>query len=218
MVRRGEDGRGSAQRGSASSGCASATGESPIPVGVGAPGSRRRANGGRARRPSGTSKARLEARVAQRGAESTMSPGAWALLIPLATLAAGCNSGEQAACSGLCLTSVSASLTLACAPAALVSATLDGPCAGDASPTGGFSCANRNDVPFVDCAQVEFGAGSPGDCQVELSFADGFSYSSTVTFTSVSQSCGCPPVAEPTPSSLIVKNPQATCLVDASTD
>jgi hypothetical protein len=65
-------------------------------------------------------------------------------------------------------------------------------------------------------SQVIVSADHPGTCQVTLEFADGFSYSTTFTFATEQQSCGCGPYLAVTPGSVDVDNPKSTCILDAA--
>jgi hypothetical protein len=143
-----------------------------------------------------------------------------AVLTGLALLA--CTSGHGD-CGGMCQSVTGVTLDLSCAPAAVTKAVLTGPCAPtvrDAAPSDGsggsafgFSCATAVKTPFVDCSQVYFDASGPGVCHVELTFADGFTYSADVTYSTVPPYCGCPSISGlvPSPATLTVNNPSATC-------
>jgi hypothetical protein len=140
-----------------------------------------------------------------------------------------------------------ATIELNC-PAAVTTAQLTGPCApsGDAShfivespdaysggsgpPASagfGFSCAPITQVPFSECKQVYIAATAPGVCHVGLTFADGFTYSTDVTFTSQTDpeppGCArCPSYIAPASQTMfMVNNPSDTCVepvLDAGLD
>jgi hypothetical protein len=74
-----------------------------------------------------------------------------------------------------------------------------------ATPDGGVSAQTGRDKGLV--AVDSPGAGV---CHVELTFADGFTYSNDVTFASRTV-CGCPSFIGPTAGPFMVDNPNDTC-------
>lgn len=150
-------------------------------------------------------------------------PSTSVIAFVLACLASACSNGSQ--CNNLCAGSQPATLDLSCAPSAVTSADLTGPCKppADASlvVSGlGFSCPLAAQIPFVDCKQVSFFSDATGDCHVSLTFATGFMYSADVHFATSAPTCGCP--AEqglfPSPAVLTVNDPDVTCGGDAHGD
>lgn len=138
-----------------------------------------------------------------------------ALAVPLLVVIVGSGGCVTAtyACSGLCPAGNSpAAFELSCNPADLTSVVLSGPCAtGDTSPSG-----------YLWSRGVSFTSPSPGVCHVELTFATGFTYSTNVTFTQVTEpttpGCQpCPSFIAPTQGFFSVDNPGNTC-VDAGLD
>jgi hypothetical protein len=103
----------------------------------------------------------------------------------------------------------SAIFDLSCAATDLTSVTLSGPCAtGDASPSN-----------YLSGQGVEVSSPTPGTCHVALTFATGFTYSTDVTFTSMSATVygcnggtGAESYIGPTQVTFMVHNPSATCV------
>jgi hypothetical protein len=125
----------------------------------------------------------------------------------------GCTSTY--ACPGGCPSGNSpAAFDLSCGPTDLTSVILTGPCAtGDTDPARYL---------WDHGAGVSFTSPSPGVCHVELIFATGFTYSTDVTFTQVTDSSPpgcqqCPSFIAPTQGFTAVHNPSNTC-VDAGLD
>ncbi|MGA2448860.1 MAG: hypothetical protein ABTD50_09310 [Polyangiaceae bacterium] len=101
-------------------------------------------------------------------------------------------------------------LELACTPTDLSSVQVSGPCAtADGSTAPG---------DFVSGTQVTISSDVAGDCQVTLTFATGYEYSTTITFTEETDGCGTSHV-EPQANQVViwVENPASTC-VDGGTD
>jgi hypothetical protein len=68
-------------------------------------------------------------------------------------------------------------------------------------------------APFIHGAQVTVAGFTPGTCAVRLSFANGFVYSTDVTFVLNDGGGGCPaPAVVPTQYVFIVNNPISTCI------
>jgi hypothetical protein len=149
----------------------------------------------------------------------------------------GDDDGSTPNCPLVCPESEFAMLDLTC-PAVVTSAQLTGPCApasdaslSDAEPFesgggtapsafggSGFWCSMARLVPFTQCTQIYLIATEPGICHVALTFADGFTYSTDVTFTwmTLGAAPGCPdpcrPFVGPTQVRFLVDNPSATCI------
>ncbi len=66
----------------------------------------------------------------------------------------------------------------------------------------------------MDCSEVSFGTSGPGDCHVEIDFADGFTYSGDVHYAAEEQCCAAS-FLSPSPVALSVSNPTSSCIVDA---
>ncbi len=96
-----------------------------------------------------------------------------------------------------------ATLELACPSTNIKSVEVSGPCnTGDA----GEALSHYSDGPGA----LVVGSASAGVCRVELTFADGFTYATDVTFTSTTDSCGTRTIS-PTQSTFVVNNPASTC-------
>ena len=73
-------------------------------------------------------------------------------------------------------------------------------------------------TPSTSESDVTVFSAGPGVCHIELTFATGFTYSTDVTFTQVSEDgCACPSLFAATSGPFTVNNPSDTC-VDAGLD
>ena len=100
---------------------------------------------------------------------------------------------------------------------------LDAATSDGASPTASqydLSCGSRTEFPAV-CGYFVLGATAAGDCHVELTLANGFTYSTDLQFElrspkETSDCPSCPPHIAPTVDTMTVSNSDDTCVVDAS--
>lgn len=130
-----------------------------------------------------------------------------ALAIALASEACS----KSKACPGFCPSGMPATLNLSCGPADLSAVTATGPCEGGDGNPSQFTAG-------PDGRTVLVFASGPGTCQIELNFASGFTYVTTVSFAAQSNAPeapeGCPPCPAytvPTRAEFNVENPIATC-------
>jgi hypothetical protein len=101
---------------------------------------------------------------------------------------------------------------LACAPTDLTAVNVSGPCSGNnllSDPANYYGNGEGG------LGKLEVGSQVAGLCHVELIFASGFVYSTDVTFTGTSDSCGTGFIS-PTQSVFVVNNPSSTCTDDGS--
>jgi hypothetical protein len=128
----------------------------------------------------------------------------------LPTGLAACMVGHP--CPGACIASSSAVIQLSCALTDVTSATVTGPCAGD---------AGVQSLHVYPGGSLYVWSPSTGVCHVSLTFSSGFTYETDVTFATQTDNdpgCGnCPPYIGPTQGSFRVDNPSNTC-VDAGLD
>jgi hypothetical protein len=121
-------------------------------------------------------------------------------------LALGCSTG-----GGPCLENSSAALLLSCGPSDLTAVKLSGPC----PPLGDGGVGEY--VSGTTGRLVSFGATNAGTCHVTLVFATGYTFAADVTFLYASGGCpGCAQVLMPTTGSIMVNNPNDTCLLPDS--
>jgi hypothetical protein len=128
----------------------------------------------------------------------------------LLALGCGCQTGG-ASCPSTCTESAPATFVLSCDSSDLTAASASGPCA--------LSDAGLHVVG----TWLTVGSPSAGQCQVTLTFATGFQYSTDVTFVSQTDpaphGCGaCPAYFAATESTFMVDNPPATCADAASVE
>jgi hypothetical protein len=124
----------------------------------------------------------------------------------------GCDGGSLACTDSCGSLFTPATFELSCGATSLTNVAVSGPCATDAS-------AFLYSVDSMSPQNLYVASFSPGVCHVELTFATGFTYSTDVTFMSMTYTgscCGGTGVV-PTPATLAVKNPSNTC-VDAGPD
>lgn len=136
-------------------------------------------------------------------------------------LVAGCGSDGGSPGKEVCNVSCGslsapATFTLSCDATNLVNVVVSGPCATDAS-TLPYS------VDSTSPQNLYVGSLSPGVCHVGLTFATGYTYSTDVTFTSVTTTGGCcsGTGVNPTQTNFMVNNPSTTCVdagLEAGTD
>jgi hypothetical protein len=102
------------------------------------------------------------------------------MLVALSALPFLACSGNQpcqgSSCGGTTVTPVI--LVITCGGSPVVQSTLTGTCAA-----GGFSCQAPAEAGIADCTTASFAATGPGQCEAELTFANGFVYSGSFTFT-----------------------------------
>jgi hypothetical protein len=158
-------------------------------------------------------------------------------------LAGACASSGSPVCRGGCVEGEEAELQMSC-PTIIASAVLTGVCAragGTSVPPGppdaasgggggpevgtgyGFSCGATTEFPFAGCRGFYLAASAPGDCHVELTFANGSTYVADIQFeqrsAEVHPGCPpCPPYIAPTQATFVVANPSDTCVTDAGGD
>jgi hypothetical protein len=164
----------------------------------------------------------------------------WRMAV-LGLLALLCECGDNArAYTCACTDEVPSELKLSC-PAVIAHVELTGVCADamdasappgdplDAATSDGASpaasqydlrCGSRTEFPTV-CGYFVLGATAAGSCHVELTLASGFTYSTDLQFElrsakETSDCPSCPPHIAPTVNTVIVSNPDDTCVVDAS--
>jgi hypothetical protein len=126
-----------------------------------------------------------------------------ALLGLLLTLLAGCG---QATCNNYVAPDQPAILELSCGPTDLTDVSLSGSCStGDAGLSSLFGSTTNS---------LAVTSARPGDCHVILTFANGFTSSTDLTFVSQTLHEGC--VNEvytvPTMRTVAIDNPPDTCL------
>ncbi|MGO8991691.1 MAG: hypothetical protein ACLQVI_00075 [Polyangiaceae bacterium] len=133
-------------------------------------------------------------------------PALAALLAFPASPTAGCSGGYD--CSTACDANQSAIFVLSCAPSDLTSVALSGACAGPSSSPSNYLFGPSNVYLAITSA-------NPGDCNVVLTFASGFTYSAVVNFEASSgasaSGCTCSQFTLPAQHSYNVNNPSATC-------
>ncbi len=93
-------------------------------------------------------------------------------------------------------------LVISCGGSALVQSSLTGTCSAS-----GFSCDVPDAAPLAECTTASIEGTGPGPCDVELTFANGFVYSGSFTFSEGPQ--GLVPSPEVVP---------VFCLTDAGVD
>jgi hypothetical protein len=121
----------------------------------------------------------------------------------------GCVEGRSA-CE-FCRDATPATFHLSCSPNDLTSVVASGPC----SMPNTAGLAFQTPTSGSDVAVFSAGAGV---CHIELTFATGFTYSTDVTFTQVSEDgCACPSLFAAISGPFTVNNPSDTC-VDAGLD
>ena len=94
---------------------------------------------------------------------------------------------------------------MSCPLADLTAVNLSGPCAmaHDASAPAAYDFRGN---------AFSFRTGYAGVCHFELTFSNGFVYSTDINFQEQpSQHCGCSPTVVPTPRTVMVPNPPDTC-------
>ena len=148
------------------------------------------------------------------------------LAMCLIALASCSTTNSPGGCPGSCTETRTVQVSLACATATVTNVQLTGPCAPesdaslykgfapDASVRGqtlGLSCASVDRVPFSECQDVFFTTAGPGECHLALTFANGFTFASDVTWESEVQNCGCPALLVPSQPVVHVDNPESTC-------
>ena len=135
------------------------------------------------------------------------------VLVVLGVLVTAC--AAQVPCGGCVLTSANAVISVPC-PAGVIAATSTGPCTAPATHD-----AYSNFAPTPETLYV-LGTGT-GTCHVQITFADGYVYTSDIQFVSHpgNNSPGCPscpaitdPVAQP-PAAI---DPGASCVSDGGAD
>jgi hypothetical protein len=96
----------------------------------------------------------------------------------LAGLVAACASKpcRGGSCAGPAVTPVV--LVISCDDSAVVQASLTGTCAAQ-----GFSCQDPADAALAGCVTASFSATGPGECDAQLTFANGFVYTQSFTFS-----------------------------------
>jgi hypothetical protein len=97
---------------------------------------------------------------------------ALALVLPSCTRASPCQGSDS------CGTIYPAILVISCGGAALVQSSLTGTCSAS-----GFSCDVPDAAPLAECTTASIDPTGPGTCDVELTFANGFVYSGSFTFS-----------------------------------
>jgi hypothetical protein len=120
----------------------------------------------------------------------------------LGLLLPACTRGTQCPGSGTCGTAQPVILVISCGGVALVQSSLTGTCSAS-----GLSCDVPDAAPLAECTTASIDATGPGECDVELTFANGFVYSGTFTFSQGPQ--GLVPSPEVVP---------VFCLTDAGVD
>jgi hypothetical protein len=114
---------------------------------------------------------------------------------------------QQPSCDNISRVETPATFELACSPSDLTAVNVSGPCSSSnmgSDPTDHYG----NDE--VGRGKLEVGSQVAGLCHVDLTFASGFVYSTDVTFTGTSDSCGTGFIS-PTQSVFAVNNPDSTC-------
>jgi hypothetical protein len=89
-----------------------------------------------------------------------------------ALLAAACSSR-----SGPATTVTPVVLVLSCDDSAVVQSSLSGPCTA-----GGLTCQDPADSGLAGCTSASFTASGAGECDLQLTFANGFVYTGSFTF------------------------------------
>ncbi|MGD0523799.1 MAG: hypothetical protein ABSE49_01575 [Polyangiaceae bacterium] len=82
---------------------------------------------------------------------------------------------EGSACNGAVTPVI---LVLSCDDSAVVQSSLTGPCSA-----GGLSCQTPDSSPLAGCDTATFTATGAGECDVQLTFANGFVYTGSFTFS-----------------------------------
>ncbi len=114
----------------------------------------------------------------------------------------------QQSCDNFDRVATPATFELACAPTDLTTVNVSGPCSGNnllSDPANYYGNGEGG------LGTLEVGSQVAGLCHVELTFASGFVYSTDVTFTGTSNSCGTGFIS-PTQSVFVVNNPRSTCV------
>jgi hypothetical protein len=107
-----------------------------------------------------------------------------ATLVSQAVVAPAC-SGKSSSCEDAPCGSQTAypvGLYISCGNVGIVQAILSGTCA-----EVGFTCQVPAGAPIDQCTQASFNATGPGECDAQLSFANGFVYSGHFTFVPPAQ-------------------------------
>jgi hypothetical protein len=115
---------------------------------------------------------------------------------------------QQSSCDNISRVETPATFELACAPSDLTAVNVSGPCS---SSNMGSDPADYDGNGEVGLGKLEVGSQVAGLCHVDLTFASGFVYSTDVTFTGTSDSCGTGFIS-PTQSVFAVNNPASTCM------
>ena len=127
------------------------------------------------------------------------------MALALAFVAALNQASCSTPCEGICLGPTDAVFYLSCPSADLTAVNLSGPCATgqDASAPAAHNFSGDT---------LSLVTGYAGVCHVELTFSNGFVYSTDINFQrQPSEHCGCSPRAVPTPRTVMVPNPPDTC-------
>ncbi len=101
------------------------------------------------------------------------------VLVALVALAVpACSSRNQPCQGSACGGAVTpVLLVFSCDDSAVVQSSLTGPCSAN-----GFSCAVPDASPLDGCNTASFTASGPGQCQAQVTFANGFVYAGSFTF------------------------------------
>jgi hypothetical protein len=100
------------------------------------------------------------------------------LTAALALALPACTRGTPCQGSDSCGTTYPAILVITCGGAALVQSSLTGACSAS-----GLSCDVPEAGPLAECTTASIDPTGPGTCDVALTFANGFVYSQTFTFS-----------------------------------
>jgi hypothetical protein len=125
----------------------------------------------------------------------------------VAALGGGAGCVQQSSCDNISRVETPATFELACAPSDLTAVNVSGPCSSSNMSSDPADYSGNGEV---GPGKLEIGSQVAGLCHVELTFASGFVYSSDVTFTGTSDSCGTGYIS-PTQSVFAVNNPSSTC-------